>query len=77
MSVFADFVLSMAQIALAIPPIVAVSYLAVTANFPLVDDTLSHWDRALFGFDWDAASAWVAARPQVDRILVFEKAIFG
>lgn len=37
------------------------SYLLVTLNLPLVDDTLASADKAL-GFDWPAAYDWVGRR---------------
>lgn len=44
------------------------SYLGVSTNAPLVDSTLSAWDRAL-GFDWLAVSAWLAQHPTIRATL--------
>lgn len=40
------------------------SYLVVGVSMPLVDDDFSRWDRAI-GFDWLAASYWVAEHPVI------------
>jgi membrane-associated phospholipid phosphatase len=44
------------------------SYLCVSTNAPLVDNSLVRFDRAL-GFDWPVLYRWVQSHPHVQRIL--------
>jgi len=64
----ADYLQSVTQLMLMILPLVALTYLAATANFPLTDDVLARAD-ALIGFDWQTASAWVEFRPILAEVL--------
>jgi PAP2 superfamily len=53
-----------------IPVAGVLSYLSVTVNAPLVDDSLVHFDRAL-GFDWLSVYHWVHSHGAVQRVLAF------
>jgi hypothetical protein len=66
-----DLVLSVAQLYMVALVLVPVTYIAaaIAAGFPLIDDTLARLDIVLFGFDWDAAARWVAARPAFEWAL--------
>jgi hypothetical protein len=44
------------------------SYLIVSTNAELVDESLARWDRAL-GFDWPQVFLWLQQQPKLDRIL--------
>jgi membrane-associated phospholipid phosphatase len=46
------------------------SYLAISANFPLVDHCLSAADYAI-GFDWPSYYLWIRDRPVIGRTLYF------
>src|SRR5690349_24567249 len=66
----ADYLQSVTQLMIMIVPLVALTYLAATANFPLTDDVLARAD-GLLGFDWQAATAWVDSRPILAQVLQF------
>ena len=46
------------------------SHLLMSTNFPMADDMLMVWDRAL-GFDWLAYAKFVTASPPITSILFF------
>lgn len=64
----ADYLQSVTQLMLMILPLVALTYLAATANFPLADDALARAD-GLIGFNWEAANAWVDSYPILAEVL--------
>ena len=66
-----DLMLSLLQAFTAINVFLPISYIGahLGASFPLLDAELARIDAALFGFDWDATAAWVAARPGLERLL--------
>jgi membrane-associated phospholipid phosphatase len=64
----ADYLQSVTQLMLMILPLVALTYLAATANFPLADDVLTRAD-GLIGFNWETASAWVHSYPILAEVL--------
>jgi len=45
------------------------SYLVVSTNAPLIDGTLSAWDKAV-GFDWRAYFLWMQSHPMPRRIFI-------
>lgn len=49
--------------------------LMASLDFPLVDGALGRADELILGFDWSAASNWVAHHPFID--FVFTKAYFS
>ena len=68
LSACADFFLSVGQfLAFSIVGIV-LTYVAATANFPLMDDVFAHVDAAM-GFRWDDANTWFHQHPTLQRLL--------
>lgn len=70
---YAEFAWALAWLTLLmffIPVAGVLSYLSVTVNAPLVDDSLVHFDRAL-GFDWPSVYHWVHSHGAVQRVLAF------
>ena len=69
-----DFIESMVYVLVFIGFLAPFTSLMASLGLPLVDEALERADE-LLGFDWSAASNWVAHHPLVD--LVFSKAYFS
>src|SRR5438105_6768760 len=68
LSACADFFLSVGQfLAFSLVGIV-LTYVAATANFPLMDDVFAHVD-AVMGFRWEEANVWFHQHSALQRIL--------
>ena len=68
LSACADFFLSLGQLLGFSLVGMVLTYVAATANFPLMDDAFAHVDAAM-GFRWEAASAWFQQHPALQKIL--------
>ncbi|MBX9698195.1 MAG: phosphatase PAP2 family protein [Acetobacteraceae bacterium] len=64
-----DYCLSLAQLLAASVVLLPLTYLAASTPLPLRDAALAQLDLAI-GFDWAAAAAWVAERPELGRLLL-------
>jgi membrane-associated phospholipid phosphatase len=68
LSACADFFCSVGQL-LAFSAIgIVLTYVAASANFPLMDDVFAHLD-AIMGFRWDDANTWFLQHPALQTIL--------
>jgi membrane-associated phospholipid phosphatase len=68
LSACADFFLSIGQLLAFSLVGIVFTYVAATANLPLMDDVFAHVDAAM-GFRWEAANAWFLQHPALHRIL--------
>lgn len=64
-AVVSDFLLSVVQLLAMITVLLPVTYMAALPRLPLADGELKRLDSLLFGFDWDAATRWVAGHPSL------------